>query len=616
MAVQRTARKPARGPDGPARAGQEPPLRTRTPHVPVRPGDSARADGVGMLQRYVGNQALQRAVRSGDLVVDGRPVQASLRVGPANDVYEQEADAVARQVLDETGEQETAQGTPPVQRAPAVSAGWSEEPGAGLEGGAAGAAFEQSLQASRGGGQSLPGDSLERMSSGFGTDFSDVRIHTDSRADALNRSINADAFTHGRDIFFRQGAYDPQSAQGQHTLAHELTHVVQQTGGGGAGVQRLISAAQFRKDTKLFGRKGKSGNVIGQITQMLSAYQGPLQAQSVSTRLQHLGNLLAVIKNWLNSNQSNKSSRRADVFRLQTEVGNEITALQQNVSDIQPGDFADVNVATANDQAFGGQMNSLDELTMNFGVEEFNGQMKKTADGSFTGLFKEDVAVDQFPQQHRGDWTRIPRNNPQYAKRALAMYEVDKLLDARVIPPTFTAQHNNKQGIIMKKIEGITGQDAMTAGNQQALTDPKVRQGLSKLYLLDILCGQVDRHHGNYIIEQEGGVIKGVWGIDNDLSFGEGYDSAYYDTAETNKNFIAMMRSVNGQLLSQLNEIDKAFAQRIVNLAATPNVLTTALQGLISANEAQAMLQRLTKLANFLQPLLNNNDPKLKTQWQ
>jgi len=68
------------------------------------------------------------------------------------------------------------------------------------------------------------------MESAFGSDFSDVRIHTDIRADQLNRDVNAVAFTTGKDIFFRNGLYDPGSFTGRQLLAHELTHVVQQRG--------------------------------------------------------------------------------------------------------------------------------------------------------------------------------------------------------------------------------------------------------------------------------------------------------------------------------------------------------------------------------------------------
>jgi hypothetical protein len=90
---------------------------------------------------------------------------------------------------------------------------------------------EQSIQRARGGGQALDEGVRTKMESALGADFSGVRIHADAQADSLNCSLQARAFTTGRDIFFRQGAYNPGSSSGRELLAHELTHVVQQSGG-------------------------------------------------------------------------------------------------------------------------------------------------------------------------------------------------------------------------------------------------------------------------------------------------------------------------------------------------------------------------------------------------
>ena len=65
----------------------------------------------------------------------------------------------------------------------------------------------------------------------FGRDFSDVRIHADGRAAAAARSIDALAYTTGRDIAFGAGQYRSRTPEGRRLLAHELTHVVHQTGG-------------------------------------------------------------------------------------------------------------------------------------------------------------------------------------------------------------------------------------------------------------------------------------------------------------------------------------------------------------------------------------------------
>ena len=90
--------------------------------------------------------------------------------------------------------------------------------------------IESRLSSSKGGGSTLPAATREQMESSFGADFSNVRIHNDSSAVQMSRELNAQAFTHGSDIYFNSGKYDANSEGGKHLLAHELTHVVQQNG--------------------------------------------------------------------------------------------------------------------------------------------------------------------------------------------------------------------------------------------------------------------------------------------------------------------------------------------------------------------------------------------------
>ncbi|MFQ5418809.1 MAG: DUF4157 domain-containing protein, partial [Anaerolineae bacterium] len=92
--------------------------------------------------------------------------------------------------------------------------------------------IEANIQQSRGGGQPSANPVRGPMEQAFSTDFSGVKIHTNSQSDALNQSLSARAFTTGSDIFFRRGEYDPDSSGGQELLAHELTHVVQQGAAG------------------------------------------------------------------------------------------------------------------------------------------------------------------------------------------------------------------------------------------------------------------------------------------------------------------------------------------------------------------------------------------------
>lgn len=80
------------------------------------------------------------------------------------------------------------------------------------------------------GGQKMDTDTRGEMEQGFGADFSNVNIHTDGEAAQMSQDIGAQAFTHGNDIYFNKGKYNPNSKEGKHLLAHELTHTIQQKG--------------------------------------------------------------------------------------------------------------------------------------------------------------------------------------------------------------------------------------------------------------------------------------------------------------------------------------------------------------------------------------------------
>jgi hypothetical protein len=173
------------------------------------------------------------------------------------------------------------------------------------------------------------------------------------------------------------------------------------------------------------------------------------------------------------------------------------------------------------------------------------------------------------------------------------MQVIDKLLGANVVPATFMAQHAGKQGFIMEKVKGKTGRE-LGAGKlpeekqfaTDAMANPLVREGLSKIYLLDLICAQVDRHPGNYMVVIEEGVIKGVKAIDNDLAFGKDVDIDELMQLQGNLKQWRRMGFI-GPLADELKEIDKNFAQKIIDLSKTPDVLRNALQGLLTPEEIE-----------------------------
>jgi len=82
----------------------------------------------------------------------------------------------------------------------------------------------------RGKGNALAPKVKGQMEGAFGNNFSKVRIHTGDYAQSMTKSMHAQAFTNGHDIYFNKGKYNPESLAGKHLLAHELTHTIQQKG--------------------------------------------------------------------------------------------------------------------------------------------------------------------------------------------------------------------------------------------------------------------------------------------------------------------------------------------------------------------------------------------------
>jgi Domain of unknown function (DUF4157) len=104
-----------------------------------------------------------------------------------------------------------------------------------LPGGVVHPDVESAIAAARGRGAALDRSVGARVGAAIGDPLTDVRVHTDTAAAALARSVSARAFTVGNDIFFGLGEYRPGTAAGRDLLTHELVHVVQQRGAPRAG---------------------------------------------------------------------------------------------------------------------------------------------------------------------------------------------------------------------------------------------------------------------------------------------------------------------------------------------------------------------------------------------
>ncbi len=176
-----------------------------------------------------------------------KPVQAKLTIGQPGDKYEQEADAMAAKVMrmpdpvvQRRSDEEEEEGMMQLRAKPQIQAKGSEAP-AVPEG------FASRLAQNRSGGKPLSDETRSFMEPRFGSDFSGVRIH---ETPDLANSIQAQAFTHGQDIYFNSGKYNPGSSSGKELLAHELTHVEQQVQLlPKSSIQRDHSQASSEKDT-------------------------------------------------------------------------------------------------------------------------------------------------------------------------------------------------------------------------------------------------------------------------------------------------------------------------------------------------------------------------------
>lgn len=107
---------------------------------------------------------------------------------------------------------------------------------------------ERVLESERGRGEPLDEPARKQMANAFGTGLKGVRVHTDATAAALSRGMSARAFTHGRDVYFSAGEYQPGTRDGQRILAHELTHVLQQGDGAKLVVGPANDPAELQAD--------------------------------------------------------------------------------------------------------------------------------------------------------------------------------------------------------------------------------------------------------------------------------------------------------------------------------------------------------------------------------
>lgn len=342
------------------------------------------------------------------------------------------------------------------------------------------------LRGSIGKGQPLAAPLRTHLERGFGRSLSGVKVHTDANAGRLADSFNAEAFTHGKDVFFGRGRYNPQSETGQSLLVHELAHVVQ---GGGQSVRRKLKgtlSAVEEGQGKASGAEKFFRTDYGKIVNKLKAYEkreDKVLTQKGFGRMgddrfwmeRTLRDLMKMIDEWLadNDKYANEDKRKQQISALWGKEGNlyndalsegndervkevekrvrggkntqraraltmlrprlaaELQDLSDPVSYFQGKQLADKNLDRGSDftkdDAVGGAQNRLDQV-------QYQGGKK----GYFIAEKSQNLNIAQGAMS-----SRIDQIDPQMGARSVASSRLAKLFGASEIVDVQFATHSS-----------------------------------------------------------------------------------------------------------------------------------------------------------------------------
>jgi Domain of unknown function (DUF4157) len=391
-----------------------------------------------MISRSPINNVVQRHTREHFAKVSAKKelasmqIQAKLNIGEPNDKYEKEADDTAAKVVQQINsssqggsvqKQESMESEDDeLQMKPAISKIQRQESmedeeelqakslvqrRENLNGGEASTDLESSIQSARGSGQSLDPKLQEKMSQAMGADFSGVKVHTDSQSDQLNQSIQAKAFTTGQDVFFRQGAYEPSSRGGQELIAHELTHVVQQT--SGRKVVHNYSESNKIIRRKPLGRNDLKGKVstkadlnkqrgkestFSEIIKYLGNYE---DATNSRDELRFLQALEMLVNEWKVAHGDGETKKEKTKAVSLSNILTKVHAALANLGDEQQSQYgekiANTNQAIAYDGATSKSFKHMTESGARGAVTEGANFAKARKNAESTGLTDEELAA-------------------------------------------------------------------------------------------------------------------------------------------------------------------------------------------------------------------------------
>jgi hypothetical protein len=592
-------------------------------------------------------------------------------VGAAHDPAEHQADALAAQVLRKLSRPGGSGGGAPA--APHADGCRDDTVHRAARGGAMAGEFEADAKTSAdlrgriGKGQELDGPLLGQLERGFEHSLSGVKVHTDPGAGRLADSLGAEAFTHGRDVFFGPGRFDPQSESGQSLLVHELAHVVQ--GGGNQPVRRklkgTLSAVEegkgkagggekfFRTDyakilaklkefekredkvlaQKNFGKLGKDRfwmektlrDTIKMIDEWLAdndkfGDEKKRSDRNIEMWNEHANPYEAAIRNDDDAERERmdkmmkggKTSQRARALAMvRPRLAAELHDIADPVSYFQGKQLSDTNLDKTSgytkDDAVGGAQNRLDRVQYQDGKK-----------GYFIGEKSNNLTIAQGAFS-----SKIDQVDPQMGARSVASSRLAKLFGATEIVDVQFAVHSSttniqgkplkesltKLGVVSEAAEGSEAAALRYSGNESERKDLESRGEKSKV--VNISDPTLQRSLNvlqmlDYISLQLDRHTKNFYIATDANGKVLGVKGIDLDISfgKLGKGGDVEADKGNGHFVGVPQLADAKFRQKVLTVSA--DEIKKCLDGLISPSEVSACLERFA----HLQKVMREIDPK------
>jgi hypothetical protein len=597
---------------------------------------------------------------------DWEPPQG-VTVGAAHDPAEHQADALAARVLRKLSRPDAPAADPGAARAESCQPDDSVHRAA--SGGAIAGEFEADASTSRelrgriGKGRSLDGPVRKQMESAFGTSLAGVKVHRDEGAGRLADSIGAEAFTHGKDVFFGRDRFNPDSSSGQALLVHELAHVVQ--GGGQQPVRRKLKGTHaavaegkgkagkgerfFKTDyakileklkdfekredlvlaQKNFGKLGKDRfwmektlrSVIKMVDEWLAEndkLNDPKAHSAANNKLVEMGTQYememrsgneAKMLQYEKEAKGGKTNQRARVLSmLRPRLVAELQDISDPVSYFQGKQLADTHLDRTTDftkdDAVGGAQNRLDRLQYQDGKKGYFIADKSDA------LLGPDV----------GGYYKLEQIDPQMGARSVASSRLAKLFGSNEIVDVQFAVHSSKTGAKGKPLKESLNKLGVFSEVADGTEATQMRYATTKSERKDY----ESRNEKSKVIDTSDPTLQRGLNVLQMLDYislqVDRHAGNYYITTDQNGKVLGVKGIDLDQSFGQGGKggnvdalghfvgvpqlADAKFRQKV--LQVSPDEVKKCLDGLISPTEVSACLDRFA----HLQKVMREIDPK------